>query len=881
MEQVHARTNRLVAAVVFLTAFIAFITSVAPTVAFWDCGEYIAAGHSLGIPHPPGNPLFVLLMRVSSIFFSFFEDVGYRMNFTIVLASALTAVFMYLIVVRVAISYVGIPDTLWKKITVYVGGFVGGLFSVFGYTFWFSAVETSVYNLSMLAIAICTWLILKWYQSTNPYRDRLLVLVAFIGFLGIGLHMYTMIILPPAFLFIILADKEKRRDIRFWATGILMASILYSLSSFLWLGPLTALTLFLFSSVKGENQYKWRFCFWLAFFALIGYSVHLFIPIRSALEPMINEGHPDNWAALIDFLERRQYGQESMIRRMFWRRGALGTQFGIEEHMGFGGFHLTQFFRLGELDTQRNFFLDGFGAGISKLTIYLIPTFFMIFGWIYLYRKNRNLAVMLISLAILTTIGLVFYMNFADGTRPERADYNAWVQMGRQGAMPTVHREVRIRDYFFTAGFMYFGMWIGIAASCLLHALFTSKKSDYRSLVAPVCAALLILSPAIPATTNHALNNRSNDWVAYDYAYNLLMSAEENGIIITNGDNDTFPLWALQEAYGIRQDVRVVNLSLLNTPWYIKQLRDLEPSVPITFSDNDIDDIHAERNPFRNPLRRELRRAGIEVIIPGMENHPILRVQDRMLLNFVDNNRWEKPIYFALTVSDNNFMGLGPYLQNQGLVSRIMPETVSRDEQFDLERTLYLLDNVYQFRSLGEDAEILNTTSKRLLSNYASIYLQTTFHIRHKMNDIQSQIRAKEAAADQVSSDSIELLRTEYNQYLETAIRLMDECSEMMPWDWRPRGLRHEILMENDMEETALERMIEAIDYDPQNQHYQQMLRQAQSRVNLNEETTETPEPDYESYIDSVTEFIDEVQPIEQTAEEISEEEKAEELIVD
>src|SRR5690606_37106581 len=152
-----------------------------------------------------------------------------------------------------------------------------------------------------------------------------------------------------------------------------------------------------------------------------------------------------------------------------------------------------------------------------KLIVYLMPTFFMLFGWYHLYKRNKNAGLFLISLFILTSVMMVLYINFADGTRPEFRDYQYWVQNGKPGLMPGVHRDVRVRDYFFAAAFMYLGMWMGIAAGALLHALFTNKNKSIRTTLAPVAAVLLFVSPALPITQNWERSSRKGDWVPYDY----------------------------------------------------------------------------------------------------------------------------------------------------------------------------------------------------------------------------------------------------------------------------------------------------------------------------------------------------------------------------
>jgi tetratricopeptide (TPR) repeat protein len=859
MKEKHAKYNILLAAFVFLVVLFIYTITVAPTVSFWDCGEYIGSSHSLGIPHPPGNPLYVLLGRVFSIVFFFFKQVAFRVNLISVFAASFTAMLIYLIIVRVMISWMGEPDTNWKRITVYLAGVVGAFFCAFGYTFWFSSVEASVYIPSMLIIVLCIWLALMWSQSKDPDRDRILLLFAYLAFLGIGIHMFAMIALIPIFPFILMNDRNKLTDWRLWITCILMASVIYHVSMFLWIGPLVTILTLVMSLTGNENRKKWRFCFWIAFLALLGYSVHMYIPVRSALEPVIDENHPVveftesgvKWDAFKGFLERKQYGSESMVVRMFWRRGSWKKQFGVDGHMGYGGFHLTQFFHFGRsvgTDRAKTVFENwGPSGGFFRLLIYLIPTMFMLYGWYYLYNRNKTMAIFLIFLFLLTSAGLVLYMNFADGFHAEKRDFLAWVRSGKQGPMPTVHREVRIRDYFFTPGFMFFGMWIGLAVGSLLHALFTAKNTLLRTQLAPIIAVLFAVSPALPLTQNFNENNRRFDWVPYDYAYNLLMSCEKDGILITNGDNDTFPLWFLQEAEGIRRDVRIVNLSLLNTKWYIKQLKKLEPKVPISFSEQKIDALTHELNPIAESIPYTMSNAGITISLPGRKEKNALRVQDKMVLHIVDANKWRKPIYFAVTVSNDNMMGLQPYLQMQGLAYRIMRHRVPGNQRLDLERTTFLLDKVYLFRGLGASKEPMNETTQKLLSNYAASFIQLALSLRQPLSSLKDEIaRLETALADTTAADSIvaseSLLaakRKEYNEKLDLATGKLSQCISLMPWDWRPRALQQEILMAHGRYEEALEKIRQARKIEPDNLDYLKMEAQILDRMGKRAEANE------------------------------------------
>ena len=846
MEQTHNKLNRIFAWGVLLITCVAYFTTVAPTVAFWDCGEYVGASYSLGIPHPPGNPLYVLIGRVFSMIFFFIKQVAYRVNLISVFSASLTSMLIYLIIVRAMISWMGIPDTMWKRITVYISGLVGALYTAFGYTFWFSAVEASVYVPSMLVVVLCTWLSIMWYQSKSPDRDRILVLLSYCAFLGISIHMMSMFALIPIGLFVILSDENKGKDWRFWVVTLSMLAVIYHVSLFLWLGPLTVLVTFVMPFIEKSAIKKWRLYFWIAFFALLGYSVHFYIPIRSAIQPTIDENHPviemdesgtPRIGAFKQFLERKQYGSESMITRMFHRLGDWDKQFGIDDHMGYGGFHLTQFFHFGRsvgIDRENTVFENwGSAGGLVRLFLYLIPTFLMIYGWFYLYKRNRNVAILLIFLFLLTSVILVLYMNFADGTRPMKNDYMAWVRSGKQGPMPLQHREVRIRDYFFTGGFMFYGMWIGLALGCILHALFTSANNFLRTQLAPIAAVLFAVSPALPFTQNYKENDRTKDWVPFDYAYNLLMSCDRDGIIFTNGDNDTFPLWFLQEAAEIRRDVRVVNLSLLNTKWYIKQIKELEPKVAISYTTKEIEDkLNHQLNPLERAVNYRMPNAGIVVTLPGRDTKQALKVQDQMVINIIDSNKWKKPIYFAVTVSSDNLMGLGPYLQMQGLVYAVLPEMVPRSQQLHLDKTLFLLDKVYRFRSLGDGSAPISETGRKLMSNYAASFIQVVVTLRQPLSQMKTEIANYEESlkdssvmADTVFTveerkKNIEAKKKEYNETVDLVVNKLDQCIGLMPWDWRPRLLQQEILLGHDRLDMAMEKIEMAMKIEPGNNEY-------------------------------------------------------------
>jgi hypothetical protein len=831
----HSRTNALMASIVFAISFIVYFFTMSPSICLWDCGEYLAASADLGLPHPPGTPFLILIGRAWLVLFSFVKDVGFRYNLLSIVSSAVTVVFIYLIIIRALTMVLGEPDTLWKRLTYYCAGFVGSLYCAFGNTFWFESLEGSEQsNITNVPVALTIWLTLVWAQSKSIKKDRVLLLIAYVAFLCIGMHMISMITMPAIFLFVMIYDKEKRNNWRLWIACISLGLIMYNLSYFLVVAPIVTGWALIMMFASKNHRPHWRFCFWFCFLALLGFSNHFYLPIRSALNPLVDEGHPVDMKSLKDVLDRKQYGSESMVSRSLWRRGSFAHQFGIEGHMGYGGFHLTQFFRFGLSDAEKNF-VDGSPSGYGKLLLYLLPTFLVLLGWYLMSKKNRKVATFLIFMTLLTTVLMIWYMNFSDGTRAEHSDYQQWVRAGQQGPMPTVHREVRVRDYFYSAGFMFFSMWIGLAAGLILHRLFSEKKSSVRKF-APIAFVFFLISPALPLSQNYKLRDRSQNWAPFEYAYNLLMSCEKNGILITNGDNDTFPLWAIQEAYGIRTDVRLVNLSLVNTDWYIKQLKKLEPKVPISFTESQIERLQPELNPFENPTPIELPGAKIQLVVPGRAQQQVLRVLDKIVLNIVDANKWEKPVYFACTVSPDNFMGLDSYLQMQGMVYRIMPRQLAQNERIDMDRIENFMNHVCKLRPYPDRRTDVDEAYMGIYNDYVICFMWLSMQLQermagldHDIKDLKTRMNDPAMKKSITPQDSIALTEkyAQFTSYFDRVVSNLDRCIGLMPWNMQPVLMRQQILIKFDKAAMAEERARKLIAMYPDNAQLRSMLVQA------------------------------------------------------
>ena len=727
-------TNRIIAFIVFLISFVVYLKTIAPTTSFWDCGEFITCSYILGIPHPPGAPLYLILGRVFSMI-PWAADIGLRVNLISSIVTAFSIMLTYLIVVQLIRFWRGNPENLIDKIILFSSGLVGAFCLAFSESIWFNAVEAEVYSISLFFTTITIWLILLWYEKADsPYSDRYLLLIAYIVGLAIGVHLLNILALPAVFLIIYFKYRQFSFSsfLIFSVIGSGLILLIYpglvkwipnlALDLSGWFIVILILVLLAAIVYTIEKQKKITMLVLMSFFLIIaGTSTYSLVYIRSNLDPAIDENNPENLENLVSYLNREQYGDWSILERRapFWEYQVkkmyiryLGWQF-IGKGTTIGA--------------------DGFVAEtISFKGLFAIPFMIGIFGMVHHFFRDRKRALFNLVLFLMTGIAIVIYLNQPDP-------------------------QPRERDYVYVGSFFSFALWIGIGVAGLMETvqeIFQNRSKSIQKAGILVIAVLAILAaPVNMLANNYHTSDRSGNYVAFDYSYNILQSCDENAILFTNGDNDTFPLWFLQYVYNIRTDVRVVNLSLLNTKWYIKQLKYQQPRVPISLSDAEIDKLTIKLWPESKTIsmpvpgdvfQRDLDDLGERKnLIPPKDSPSItfelsptfmgkaIRIQDWMILNIIASNKFQKPIYFSVTVASDNMLNLDDYLRMDGLTYKLVTYP---GENISPEKLRNNLFNKFQYRNLSNPDVYYNDNIIGLLSNYRAGFLRlAAFYSKEKM----------------------------------------------------------------------------------------------------------------------------------------------------
>ncbi len=811
-------TDKIVAGLVFLYGLVLYALTVAPTASFWDAGEFIAISHGLQVSHPPGAPFYMLVGRLFSMFVpASYAAFAVNMVSVLASAVTILLTHLIIVRLVREWQGPAETRTTSGRISALAGGVIGTATFAATDSFWFNAVEAEVYALSMCFTALAVWLVIKWSEQAraeeallrggqHPFglrANRYLVLIAYLFGLAIGVHLLNLLAVFFIALIFFFTEIEKPT----WDTwqrwrGIVLTGLVSSIAFLLIYpgivqylptaagasgAPVLFVLLLIAAVVYGVYFSHTRrmptanlvmVCISVV---LIGYSTYALIFIRSAADPPIDENDPETTEAIISYLKREQYGQTPLLKGpnfdarsgqidyneevLFPRRYSpdpnhlrVYRQYDSDwdffwtyqvGHM-YVRYFLWQFAgRASDVQdappaTGFRFVDDRAGANdylqqtpserASRNVYYALPLLLGLIGAGFHFSRDWRRALSVLVLFLVTGIGIILYLN----------------------QTPMQPRE---RDYSYVGSFFAFSLWVGIGATGILQLALESTRDKLgrnarRGMLLGLGALLFLAVPAWMAQENYFDHDRSGNYVAPDYAYNMLNSTDQHAVLFTNGDNDTFPLWYLQEVEQVRRDVRVVNLSLLNTSWYIKQLknqasRESEP-LPISMSDENIENIsvrrweprtidlpvdptrfteeaemylpQADTNLLMNPMRWRLEGR------PYSDEFNILYAADQASLDIIATNAqqgWQRPIYFAVTVSPDGQLNLQNFFHLEGQAFKIVP--IRHEER--LGRVVpsitpkRLMD--FRFRNVADPGVYYDENIRRMVDNYRNIFGHT------------------------------------------------------------------------------------------------------------------------------------------------------------
>jgi hypothetical protein len=443
------------------------------------------------------------------------------------------------------------------------------------------------------------------------------------------------------------------------------------------------------------------------------------------------------------------------------------------------GFNFIDSVRLGD----QNHLPTALANNKGKHKYYMLPLILGLLGLFFQFNAGINGKKdfwVILSLFVMTGMAIIIYLN----------------------QEPFQPRE---RDYAYVGSFYAFAIWIGLGVLALYEML--NKFSPAKTSAISATIISLIAVPCLMANQNWGDHDRSNRYTCRDFGADYLESCAPNAILFTNGDNDTFPLWYAQSVEGIRTDVRVCNLSYLQTDWYVDQMKrkayESDP-LPIKFKHNQyiegtrdviyvldqikrpvgfkeaLDFVGSEDpatklqqadNASFFPSRQlvyPIDKAAVlannvidtkdaDKIVPQMEINlkgNYITKDELMILDIIANNYWKRPVYFAITVGSDKYLNLQDYFQTEGFAYRIVPiKTPAENSQIGRVRTDVMYNNIINKFKWGN-------------MNDPKVYLDEN-NMRMAMNVRNSFVRLADGLLEQGKRDS--------------AIAVLDRCNELVP----------------------------------------------------------------------------------------------------
>ncbi len=659
---------------VFLVVLIVYLITLAPSTSFWDCGEFIACSYILGVPHPPGTPLQILIGRLFTLL-PISREIAYRMNFYSALSGALAALFLYLVFVKV-IDRFKKQKTVWEKIIQHTFGAATALLAAFTFTCWDTSVEAEVYSTSAFIMFFCVWIILVWQENIGKKGNKnLLLLLIYIAFLSMGIHLLPLLVLPALLIFVLLVKPKEFLDAKFFLIVLILV--------------------------------------------FISITTYLYLMLRARLGPAINEVAPTTFKRLWDVFSRKQYGP----MKFFPRKTATETGFNVfyaiwQQIMVYIKYFSWQFVAFPRESRVFSTFARLFSVFVTWLFALL-----GFWGFWSHFRKDKKTFALIAVVFLFASLGLVLYLNL----RFSPSDPNPL----------HLPKEVRERDYFYGLSYLFFTFFIGIGLWQIATTIIKTSLKRSKSFISICLSIIIFIFPTVTLLSNFNSHvNRRGNWIATNYGTNLLMSCDEGSILFTNGDNDTFPLWFVQEVRKFmkfdsknHKGVAVANLSLLNTDWYIKQLK--ESGVPISFTDREIEMLRPVKIPNGEVLYvKELIIRNMIATNAGRElpTRDLFAPRKEFIEKYVKDYEGKYNIYFAVTVSRENMKGYEKHLKLEALAYKIVRE--EGWNMVNVEKTEDLLMKKFSYSSIFDDRVYKDENTTKLLSNYAAGFFALGIHLK-------------------------------------------------------------------------------------------------------------------------------------------------------
>ncbi len=765
------------AALSFLVAAGTYLTTMQPSIPFWDCGEFLGAAATLGISHPPGAPTWTLIGRIFSMPMPF-ADPAAKMNALSALCGAFAAMFLYLTTVRIIRVWRGNPRSLADVIMHYGAAFLAALAFTWTDSVWFNSNEFIVFAPGIFFISLIIWLGMLWHEHADePGSEKYLLLIFYLIGLSLGAHQMSMLAFFPVWV-IVYYKHWPKMTVGKWAEMLVTGSVgflfifLVILTGLVgWLGGAKQGTLTWMAALSsiGFVIYYWqknralaRLVLTGAGLVFLGYTTYALVMVRGEQGPPMDQHHPTTFGqsgssdGLYNYIARAQYGEarefprrnddpsvkEDPMHKQTWDPDKSSTGPGYTSDADFFWRYQVDHMYLRYLEW--NFIgrvKDVQDAGVTWSHTLGIPFLVGLFGFCWHFKRDPKRALAMLAGFLIMGILTTLYQN-------------------QQDAQP------RERDYFYVGSFWIFAMWIGIGVTGIMEfirARFGKKEGlpmentaskDWEAtedpdnsipvlrgqgpvaLLGGTLALALILIPlnqclGLMGTTFFGESfheaakwgeySRRHNNVPLEYAYNILQSCEPDAILFTAGDNDTFPLWAIQQMYQVRTDVRIVNLSLGNMGWYVKQLKDDRPFGAKTVklpsfteeqlsnpdeSQQGIHMIAAAPSMVRVDVSAEAMQKFNGVAQPYSfswkftsqrpspydKSQYIYEIADQLIRDIVVNNINDRPIYFAIAVPPSYWTGLNDHAVFEGLVARIVPNEHPAPRQLfdgDINEPLY------------------------------------------------------------------------------------------------------------------------------------------------------------------------------------------------